>query len=290
MSTGPTDESGNPSESPGAAIARMRRKAGITGQQLGQMTKMSQAKISRIETGQTSVSPEDVARLARALGASPEVTNRLINHAERVHNRMTDWRQTTGSVGGIQSEVARIEANTREFRVFQPGVMIGLVQTSEYARAILSSIDVVYGPRHREGRVTSVAEAVSARVARQEILVEPGRQFNFMLGEAALSSRVAKPIHMLGQIERLRQVAGQANVSLKFIPADATLPLPLIHGFELLDDTCVVIDAFNTAMMSRGPDDVASYRQVFDMLDDAATDDVEPLLEKYLRQYRDLAA
>lgn len=289
MNTESTDDFGDSLEPPGAAIARMRHEARLTGQQLGRMVQMSQAKISRIETGQTSASPDDVARLARTLGASRDVVDRLIAQAEHAQNRMTDWRQATGAVGGIQSEVARTEARTREFRVFQPSVVVGLAQTSEYARAVLSSIDVVYGRRQREGRATSVAEAVSARVRRQEALMEPDRQFHFTMGESALSSRVAEPIHMLAQIERLRQIAEQDNTSLKIIPADAVLPLPLIHGFELLDDSCVVIDAFNTAMMSRGPEDVTSYRQVFDTLEAVATADVGPLLDKYRRRYRDLA-
>lgn len=288
MSTESIDDFGDSSEPLGVAIARMRHEARLTGQQLGQMVKMSQTKISRIETGQASASPEDVARLARALGASREITDRLIAQAERAQNRMTDWRQATGAVGGIQSEVARIEAKAREFRIFQPNVIVGLAQTSEYARAVLSSIDVVYGHKHSQGRVTSVAEAVSARVRRQEVLMEPDRRFHFTMGESALSSRVAEPISMLAQVERLRQIADQENTSLRIIPADAVLPFPLIHGFELLDDSCVVVDAFNTSMMSRGHDDIASYRQVFDTLDEIATAKVGPLLEKYRRQYRNL--
>jgi len=289
VSTESVDDLGDSSEAPGAAIARMRHEARLTGHQLGRLVGMSQAKISRIETGQTPASPEDVAHIARALDASREVTDRLIAQAERAQNRMTDWRQATGAVGGIQSEVARIEAKAREFRIFQPGVIVGLAQTSEYARAVLSSIDAVYGRKRVEGRVKNVAEAISARVRRQEVLMEPDRHFHFTMGESALSSQVAEPIHMLAQVERLREIAGQDNASLKIIPADAALPLPLIHGFELLDDSCVVVDIFNTAMMSRGHDDIASYRRVFDTLEGIATAEVAPLLEKYRRRYRDLA-
>ncbi|GAA2713830.1 helix-turn-helix domain-containing protein [Actinoplanes palleronii] len=289
MSTESANDGGGSSESPGAVIARLRRTAGLTGQQLGLLVKMSQAKISRIETGQASASPEDIARIARALGASREVTDRLISQAETAYNRMTDWRQATGAVGGIQSEVARIEAKTREFRIFQPNVVVGLAQTSEYARSVLSSIDVIYGRRPRDGRVTSVAEAVSARVRRQEVLEERDRRFYFMIGESALSSRVAEPIHMLAQVERLRQVADQENATLRIIPSDAPIPFPLIHGFELLDDSCIVIDVFNTAMISRGHDDITAYRRVFDELEKIATADVAPLLEKYRRHYRELA-
>ncbi|MEV6345666.1 helix-turn-helix transcriptional regulator [Actinoplanes sp. NPDC051851] len=287
MSTEPNADHDSP-DLPGVAIARMRREARLTGQQLGQMVRMSQAKISRIETGQTTASPGDVGRLARALGASREITDRLVAQATSTHNRMTDWRQTTGSVGGIQSEVAHIEHKTHEFRLFQPNVIVGLAQTSEYARAVISSIDVVYGRREEAGRVVSVAESVSARVRRQEVLAEPTRRFHFLMAESALSSRVAEPVHMLAQIDRLRQLSKQENISLRIIPADADLPFPLIHGFELLDDACVVVDTFNTVMMSRGHDDIVAFRKVFDTLEGVAAAEVAPLLERYRRQYRDL--
>lgn len=41
--------------------------------------------------------------------------------------------------------------------------------------------------------------------------MEPDRQFHFMMGESALSSRVAEPIHMLAQVERLRPNSGSAE-------------------------------------------------------------------------------
>ena len=72
---GPDD----PAEPTGAAIARLRHQARLTGQQLGRLVTMSQAKISRIETGQTTASPDDIGRLARALGAPHDVISRLVD-------------------------------------------------------------------------------------------------------------------------------------------------------------------------------------------------------------------
>lgn len=277
----------------GPVLARLRHERNLTGQQLGRLVKMSQTKISRIETGQITAAPADVGRLARALGATREVVDRLTTQAENAQNRMTDWRAAGGAVGGIQFDVSKIEAKTREFRVFQPNAVVGLAQTSEYARAVFASIDAFYGTPNGDDRVpasVAVAAAVSLRVRRQEYLTEPGRRFHFVMGESALSSRVAEPIHMLGQIERLRELAGQPNILLKLVPADAVLPFPLIHGFELLDDYCVAVDVFNTSMLSRGREDVQAYRRVFDRVEESATDDVEPLLDKYRRRYRDLTA
>lgn len=111
----------------GPAIARLRRRARLTGQQLGQAVGMSQAKISRIENGVSAVDPHDVPRLAQALNASADETRRLLEMAESGHDRMTDWRPTQLGAADRQREFAQLEATTREFRVLQSAVVVGLL-------------------------------------------------------------------------------------------------------------------------------------------------------------------
>jgi transcriptional regulator with XRE-family HTH domain len=271
----------------GAVLHGLRRRAGLTGQELGRRVGMSQAKISRIETGSGSVTPADVGRLAVELGADPEVLRRLTEQAERGHNRLTDWRQTGGVVATMQRDIARLEADTREFRVFQPAVVIGLMQTSEYARAVLTSAHAIRTGIYHEGGATTVPEAVSARVQRQESLVNPAKRFAFVMTEAVLRNRLVPPEHMLAQIDRIRQVARLPNVSLRIIPSDGPMALPPYHGFEVLDDKCVFLDAFNTSMLTRGREDVQLYRHVFDLLEESATSVIAPLLDHYRRRYLD---
>jgi transcriptional regulator with XRE-family HTH domain len=275
----PPDES---SATVGKTIAGMRRRAGLTGHQLGKMVQMSQAKISRIETGQSSVSPADAARLARALGASSDAVDHVVAMAQRTHDEMTDWRQSSGVAGGIQAQASELEAEAQVIRIFQPNVIVGLAQTAEYATGILNAFAEIFQSPDEESRPASVARAVTARIGRQEILIRPDREFHFLMGEAALTGRLVSPIEMLAQIEHLGRLAKRANIELRFIPADVRLmlPMPMLNGFELLDDTAVFVDLFNTAMISRGVKDVAQYRGVFDRLEQTASAS-EPILKKY---------
>jgi transcriptional regulator with XRE-family HTH domain len=276
------------SETAGAALARLRRRAGLTGQQLGQLVRMSQAKISRLETGQTSLSAPDALRLARALGATPDEADHLVVLAHRSSNEMTDWRRRPGAIGGIQSEIAEVEARTKVIRIFQPAVIVGQAQTTEYARSILGAMEEIHETPDGARDAENVARAVTARIRRQEVLTRPDREFRFLMGEAALSGLLVTPNQMLAQIDRLRQLAQQDNVVVRFIPADAgsRLPLPLLHGFELLDDDAVIVDNFNTSMISRGADDLKKFRVVFDLLERSAALDPAPLLDKYERIYK----
>ena len=279
-----------PSEvSVGASLALLRHNAGLTGQQLADLVGMSQAKISRIETGAGSVNPRDVGRLARALQADRDTISRLVERAERSNDRMTDFRPARGAVASMQREVAQLERSTRTFRVFQPTVIVGLAQTSEYARAVLTAAHGIRATVAGDGGVAAVPEAVSARVQRQEVLAEPDRRFHFVMSEAALANRFGRAEDMPAQIQRLRDLAQQDNVTVRIITVETRLTIPPYHGFELLDDRVVVVDVFNTSLTARGRLDVELYRQVFDALDAAATDDIDPILDRYLDLYLDLS-
>jgi transcriptional regulator with XRE-family HTH domain len=277
-----------PEEPVGVTLARIRRAKKLSGKALGELAGMSQAKISRIENGITTVEPEDVRALARALQVSGELEHRLVDAVDRAHDRMTDWRPTQADVADRQRDVARLENTTREFRVFQPAVVVGLLQTSEYARAVFSRFQIELDSSDIAESSATVADAVSARVRRHEVLAEANRHFHFLMAESVLSNRLCRPADMVAQIERLRDVARQDNVTLRLIPADNEWAIPPYHGFELMDDRCVLVDLFNTSLMSRGRADVGLYRRVFDALEEQGTTEIDPILDRYLDHYLDL--
>jgi len=277
-----------PEESVGVALARLRKQRKLTGAQLGRLVGMSQPKISRLENGVGFPDPADVGRVARALGADESDALRLVELAEQSHNRMTDWRPLPTELAQRQRGIGEWEAEARAFRVFQPAVVVGLLQTSEYARAILGSFQGLISPGFDDaGR--SVSEAVSARMRRQEILSDPARSFRFVMTESVLGNRLCPPEDMPAQIHRLREVGRQENVSIGIVPAEAAWSTPPFHGFLLLDDDIVSVDLFNTGLTSRGKADIRVYQQVFDDFEAAAVTEIDPILDKYQEIYLDLA-
>jgi hypothetical protein len=94
---------------------------------------------------------------------------------------------------------------------------------------------------------------------------------------------------MAAQIQRIREVASQDNVSVAIIPATVHLAYPPYHGFSLWDDRMVLIDLFNTVLTSHGRSYVRLYGRVFSTLEGQATDDIEPILDRYFEHYLDLA-
>jgi len=270
-----------PEEPVGVVLARLRRARGLTGAVLAAMTGMSQPKISRIERGKGLPDPEDVGALARALGADEQTVAGLKERAERSHDQITDWRPASESLVVRQTNMARWESTAREVREFEPAVLPGLLQTSGYAKAVLRGFQRVQALDTDDFAEAAVLAAVSERIRRQEILADRAKTFWFVIAEAVLRNRICPPIEMLAQIGHLREISTQRNtVDIRVIPDDAPMIVPPLHGLMLIDDQMIVIDAFNTGLISRGRKDTETYRRVFDMFHDQAIA-IEPLLDRY---------
>jgi transcriptional regulator with XRE-family HTH domain len=279
-------------ETVGPFLAQMRKAQRLTGAALAKRVQMSQSKISRLENGVGFPDPSDVAKVAAALGASDDEIRHLVDLAEHAHNRMTDWRPFPAPLAHRQQFIADWEASARVFRVFQPAAIVGLLQTSEYARAILTSFQELEAADTESDDTalsSAVLEAVSARVKRQEVLGDRNRTFYFLMVETVLTNRVCPPEHMPAQIQRLREATRLENVRLGIIPADARWSIPPFHGFVLLDEDAVSVDLFNTGIFSRGKADARLYRKVFERCAAIATTDVDEILDRHLARYLDLS-
>ena len=273
----------------GVLLSSLRRRAGLSGQQLGQLAGLSQAKISKMETGAQHPSAHDIEQLAPHLRASPAEIERLLQRAGQRRDHMTDYRFGRKDPATWQREIANLESAAQVVRVFHPGVLSGLLQTSEYARAVIGTAEQAWSGA-ADASAGAVAMAVSARLGRQVILHDPLKAFHFVVPETAVRNVLSRPEEMLGQVERLSEISKQSNVRLSMIPAHEPWPFPPYHGFSILDDRHVIIDLFNTVVVTHGQSDVRLYRRVFDELERHATTDIEAILASCRRWYLDIVA
>jgi hypothetical protein len=132
----------------------------------------------------------------------------------------------------------------------------------------------------------AVVQAVSARIRRQEALVDPAKSFQFVILEAVIRNPPCTPVEMLAQISHLRDINQRyPNVAISVIPDSTSLDIPPMHGFALYDGELLLFDSFNTGLSSRGRTDLAQYRYVFDYYAEQSTADINPLLERYQSLY-----
>jgi transcriptional regulator with XRE-family HTH domain len=279
-----------PTEATGQTLAGHRKRAGLSGSQLARRVGISQSKISRLENGLATASGEEIERIAGALNLSATEVRRLIDHAAHDHDPPVDWRLEPGNIARKQGDVARIEQATHLLLGFSPTTVMGLLQTSEYARGIMTDVHALLGAEQGDPETEVIFQSVTARMARQQVLADPTRQFRMIMPEHVLANRVCGPTEMLAQIQRIRRINQERdNVTIAFIPLDTPQGFPSTPDFVIYDDTHVLIDLPSSAVALTNAADIALYRRLFDLLENSATTDIDPILDKYRDVYYERA-
>jgi hypothetical protein len=174
-----------------------------------------------------------------------------------------------------------------EHRVFQPTIVPGLLQTSGYAEGILRTPLRLAGLAGGDSSDAALLAAVAVRLRRQQILKLPDKRFFFVMTESALSNRLANPEDMLAQLRRMREIARQDNVSIRIIPADASLIAAPVHSYELIDDKLVLIDLYHMQVTSQASIDIEAYHDIFVTMTKASVEEIDEILDRYVQIYRD---
>jgi len=128
-------------------------------------------------------------------------------------------RSGAASCGGgtrrRQQASAAVYDRARLFRIYEPSVVPGLLQTRGYAVAVLSVFtEFVRVPDDAE-------QGAAARLDRQRVLTHGDRRFHMVLGEQALYTNVGGADVMAGQLEHLLAVEKLPRLRIGIIPAGA---------------------------------------------------------------------
>ncbi|MGW4640438.1 helix-turn-helix domain-containing protein [Sphaerisporangium sp. NPDC004334] len=249
----------------GTRLRQLREAAQLSGKDLAARLHWQASKVSRIENARQSATEDDVMLWCQAVEAAPDVLSDLVGRAVALLDRQDSWRQRHKSgLAGLQEDVRDLEARVTLFRVFEPGVVIGLLQTAEYARNIFTKVHRVYSG------ADDIDAAIRVRMRRQEILYDPARRFRFLLPEAALRYRLAPDEVMRGQLDRLLAVTTLPNVEFGVIPFEAQLPSALLNGFWIYNESMVGVPTRTKDLLLRDPDSVAFYAGAFEELCEVA--------------------
>jgi hypothetical protein len=183
------------------------------------------------------------------------------------------------SVGLVVDEAVR---GARLVRSFQCMVLPAMLQSAEYARHVFLTSPGL--------NAEAVGRAVAARVERQSLLYEPGRESVFVLTEAVLRTWPGTPSLMLAQLDRLLAVESLDTVRLGVIPWTRPVPVLPRHGFTLCDRRSVVVEAFPSERISTETDDFARYEDMFSRLEGAAVfgGEARDLLMQVMGEFRRL--
>ncbi|MGH3865764.1 MAG: helix-turn-helix domain-containing protein [Pseudonocardiaceae bacterium] len=253
-----------------ARLRALRAAVGLSGNRLAQQLGWPQPRVSKLETGRQIPTKDDLDAWLTATGAGPEQATELAELLSAARIEYATWRGVQRSAGGLaarHAERATWETATTHIAEYQPTLIPGLVQTTAYARALLTS------PLATAMNITEAdADAlVAARVKRQDILYQPARTIEIMLGEAALWTIPSTVGILLGQLDRLLSFAELPSLTLGLVPHDAPMPIPPLTCFGIYDHEFVLIETLTGEQRLDDPDEVAVYRTAFGQLRNAAT-------------------
>lgn len=235
-----------------------------TQRELAALLEWPQAKVSKLETGRQTATPEDLAAWATATG-HPSTAEELTARLQGLETHTRSWRRQLRAGHRPVQDVLTIEyERSAELRAWQGSMVVGMLQTPEYARHVFTHYaELQQSPR-------DIEDAVRARIARQVLLYEPGRVFHLLLWEAALYACVAPRDVLAGQMDRLASVIGLDTVQLGIVPFGAQLAIPPANAFWLYDDRLAIVEDWHAELWLDDVETVALYRRVWDTLAAAA--------------------
>lgn len=220
----------------GEMLRCARRERRMTGNEVAASVGVSQATISKIESGQLVPDLDYLAKFVHTLRLPRDEAKRLMQLAGLVPGGVTpdsvlqylpvdflqvDWSRRR------QETIALAESRSKSIRVFNPLLIPGLLQTEDYARHVIATAGV------REGQ--DVENAVKARLRRQRILGSEEKAFTFITSEAALLTRVGPAEVMATQIRQLKHLASTRPIRLGVLGFEAAVTVLPPPGFYLLD-------------------------------------------------------
>jgi transcriptional regulator with XRE-family HTH domain len=249
----------------GIELRRLREHAGLTCEEVGHRLDCSGTRISRIETGRISIRPGDVRELLEIYGVLGAEADLLVQLAREA--RQKGWWHTYGRALPAWFEAyIGLEAAAARFRDFQPMVIPGLLQTEDYARAVLRAAP-------SPGTAEDIDRQVALRMERQGILDQPSPpDLWLVLTESVVRVQVGGPEVMRSQLRRLIDVAGRSNVTLQVLPATTAAQVQPISPFTILefpdaaDPTVVYLEHLTGSLFLETDAEISRYTLVFDHL------------------------
>jgi transcriptional regulator with XRE-family HTH domain len=251
-----------------ATLRDLRKAARMSGQEVAQQLGTSQRRISHIETGRFVPREDEIRSLARLYRAGADTRRQLLQvvadlratpRASRARVIMSRgaWR--------MQERIARVEAASARVRAFHCAIVIGLLQTPAYARAVFADGGDITGE--------DLDRCVAERLDRQRIL-DSGREITLLMTEGALRWQAVGPAVMAEQLGHISEMSRRPRVRIGVIPWTTAADVFPLHGFSVYDDRAVIVGTRVATAFLTDPDDVAEHVKLFGALEAlAAWDD-----------------
>ena len=250
-------------------LRRMREAAGMTQEDVAERTGKDRSTLYRLENAQQRPQRSTLIQLMDLYRVDGQQRDELLTLLREAKQR--GWMQPRRSdLPEIYSDYIGFESEARAISNYESLFIPGLLQTEDYARAVITGTLPHATPDEVESRV-------SARMERQDLLTgdDPPRLWAIM-DEAALHREVGGPAVMRQQFDRLRESAARPHVTVQVIPYAAGAHPGMTGSFIVLefpdpaDPSLVYLESMAGDLFLEDDQELRRYVVMFDHLRAAA--------------------
>jgi transcriptional regulator with XRE-family HTH domain len=255
-------------------LRRLREATELTGEAAATQLGWSSAKVSRLETARTPITVSDLRKLLNLYGASDAEADRLVDLARTSRERGW-WENYVGEAPSEYGTYIGLEADASSISSFTAILVPGLLQTEDYARAMLKSL-LLMPPREVE-RLVEVRRKRQDRIYRAD---KAPLMLRAVIDESALRRQIGGPDVLRDQLRHLVSTAAELdNVELQVLPYSAGAHPALDGTFTILsfprDPEIVTLEHLDSHLFVEGEKAVYRYTLVFNELVNKALSPVE---------------
>ncbi|MFE2019404.1 helix-turn-helix domain-containing protein [Streptomyces sp. NPDC059499] len=248
----------------GQELRRLREIKGMTAEEVAERLLVSQSKISRLENGRRSISQRDVRDLC---GVYEVEDHRIVDSLMQMakDSRQQGWWHAFGDIP--YSVYIGLETDAESLRVYEPQVVPGLLQTRQYAEALITGA-------LPEAPPTDIEKRVNVRARRQDRINAPEHPLRLwaVIDESALRRLVGGKQVMIEQLEHLIEQSQLPHVTVQVLPFEMGAH-PGINGqYAILefpdaaDSSVVYIEGVTSDLYLEKANDVQRYSVMYEHL------------------------
>lgn len=247
------------------------KKAGYNGKEMADKLDWSDTRVSRVLTGTRGAKEVDIAAFLAICGVVGKERDRLLRLCHDQHQ--PGWFQQHGSRLPKQLKTL-IDHENRAVAIseFQSTLIPGLLQTGDYARAVICASEGV--------PANEVDDRVAAKLGRKNLMSRGDQvRFRFFIHEFALQLPVGSAEVMSDQLHSLLRDGVRPNISIRLIPAVLGAHAGSAGSFKMMEfgdfNTVTYLDSETSCLFLETPAETAAYTKILAALDSTALDERE---------------
>ena len=254
----------------GTELRRLREAAGVTTAQAAELLSCSPAKISRIENGIVSVRVVDLRLLLDRYGDQDQEHRAYLERLARESNKRGWWQDYDDTIPPYYADFIGLETDASYIKTWEATIVPGLLQTPEYARAVMLANPAMISPDKLENFI-SIRHERQARLEQGTDL-----RLDAVIWEAALITTVGSDEVQRGQLDRLLELMDRPNISVQVLPLEAGDKASMSGSFVMFgfgrerSVSTVFVETLTSSQYLERDQELRGYTLVFDALRSAA--------------------